>query len=136
MPYRRRRNPQEFTPDEYQTAKLLVTDGSPICHWTTEIYKGKKRRYAYPALWIGVCDREALEPASRLFGTKISPSRQRKQVCPTHLFPPDGRGRWVVVTTGRRAERIAERLKPLLTKEFLRKWEAKLRKCGPRGRRY
>jgi hypothetical protein len=44
-------------------------------------------------------------------------------MCKPHLFPPEGKGMWEVSKAGKAATEIVEHLKPLLTNEFLRKWE-------------
>ncbi len=124
---KRKRNPR-FTTDEIQTATRLVDEGYPTCASFPKKYKQKV--YRYLRLGIGMCDKEALEPVARVFGTKIKKSTSKRVMCPPHLFPPDGKGRWEVVTTGKRAEHVIERLKPLLTKEFLRKHEEAKRKCA------
>jgi len=117
---KRKRNPQ-FTSDEAQTATLLGTEGTTTC---TTI---EQRRY--PSLRIRVCDKELLEPASRVFKTTIYPIHVKRQMCKPHLFPPEGKGMWQVSKTGKPAEQLVEHLKPLHTKEFIRKWEKNRTTC-------
>jgi len=120
---RRKRNPR-FTADELQTASLLVAEGSITC-----IPSRKDRVYKYPRVRISMCDKEALEPAQRVFGTTIAPHTRKVRACPPHLFPPEGKGIWEITRTGKTAKQIIEHLKPLLTREFLRKWEKVLEEC-------
>jgi len=115
---KKKRNPQ-FTTDEAQTATLLVTEGWAGCHRAR--IRGKW--YRYPRIRIGICDKEALEPAARVFKTTIGVHREKTIRCPPHLFPPDGLGFWEISKVGKPAEQLVEHLKPLLTKEFLKKWE-------------
>jgi len=137
MPSKRRRNPNGLTTDEILTGARLVDEGYPRCEIIKEKYRMRRppyteRVYTYPRLVVAVnmCDREALEPVSRVFSTKIVRGKTKKVACPAHLFPPDGKGRWVVKTHGRKAETIIERLKPALTKEFIRKYELAKHKCA------
>jgi len=117
---KKKRNPQ-FTTDEAQTATLLVTEGWGVCL--------REYKYKYPRVIIGMCDKEALKPAERVFKTKIIASRKTKTVCPPHLFPSDGKGTWIITKTGKPAEQLVKHLKPLLTKEFSKKWEQVLKEC-------
>jgi len=120
---KRKRNPQELTIDEIITATRLVDEGA------TECAKVKTRygEWRYPQFTIEMCDKEALQPVARVFGTTIGRAKSKTIECPPHLFPPDGKGRWRVRT--KRTEQIVARLKPLLTKEFLRKYEDLKRRC-------
>jgi len=43
-----------------------------------------------------MCDREALEPAEKVSGTKIGKQKMKKVECPAHLYPPDGKGIWLL----------------------------------------
>jgi len=122
---RKRRNPNGFTTDEAQTATLLVTEGSTTCRRVAR----RGRLYRYPLLQIGMCDRQALEPTERVFGTKIMRGTETTVQCPSHLFPPDGKGRWWARTLGTHAERVINRLDPLLTAEFKRKWQQTKQRC-------
>lgn len=130
MPSKRKHDPAEFTTDEAQTAILLVTEGYLECRKSEVEHKGRVYYYRYPRVQIGMCDREALEPASRAFGTKIMGIRTKKVKCPPHLYPPEGRGIWRVAVTGKRAERLIHHLSPILTQEFKRKWNETKRKCA------
>lgn len=123
MTEKRKSNP-EFTTDEARTAQNITDEGSFAC-W-------RRKGYAYPEISVRMCDRETLEPTSGVFGTKITTTRSKYFECPPELFPPDGKGRWKAHATGRRAERIIERLKPLLTANTIKKWEENLKKCEPR----
>jgi len=131
---RRKRNPQEFTTDEAQTASLILTEGTPVCAWSERRFD-KAYRYYYPRIAIDMCDKDALLPAQRVLKTKLIASKSKRQKCPTHLFPPDGRGIWRIAKVGRGAEQAIERLKPLLTKEFLTKWETAKKRCRERARK-
>lgn len=95
---RRRRNPQRpFTADEIWTAALLVAEGTATCTSSTRRIGKIRYREWYPAIQIKMCDRKALEPAERVFfPAKIRKSKTKKIICPPHLFPPDGKGRWVL----------------------------------------
>jgi len=112
---------KRLTTDEAQTATLLVTEGSPHCY--------KVRKWRYPALAIGMCDREALEPASRVFHRAITTARSKERSCPPEDFPPDGKGYWFIRTTGTKAEKVVKRLNPLLTTKFRRRWKKILEEC-------
>jgi len=76
-----------------------------------------------------MCDREALEPASRVFGRKIILAKSKRVRCPPELVPPDGKGNWVVKIYGKSADNIMKRLAPHLTKHTLEKWEQTKKKC-------
>jgi hypothetical protein len=78
-----------------------------------------------------MCNKEALERASRALKTTIIPSRSHTILCPQKLFSPDGKGIWEVALTAKRAEQAIEHLKPLLTKKSLRKWETIKTRCKP-----
>jgi len=121
----RKRNPQRFTTDEAQTATLLVTEGSSFCRLERRPYG----LYRYPILQIGMCDREALLPAQRVFRTKIIAGTEERIQCLPHLFPPDGRGRWWLRTLGTHADRVVDRVNPFLTTEFKRKWQQTKQRC-------
>jgi len=124
MPYKRRRKNPEFTTDEAQTATLIVTEGSFRC------------KEKLPTIRIGMCQKGALEPASRVFGTKIFPARTRKRIlCKPEDFPPDGRGYWAVETAGRRADYHMERLKPLIPHSTYKKWQETKARCPPPAKR-
>jgi len=49
-----------------------------------------------------MCDREALEPVSKVLKTKITAERRKKVVCAPHLFPPEGKGIWRVPKEARK----------------------------------
>ncbi|MCP8313996.1 MAG: hypothetical protein H3Z53_06445 [archaeon] len=116
-----------FTIDEVQTATLAITEGYADCVVTE--YKGKE--YRYPALRISSCVKEALEPASRVFGTSIRPDKRKRITCPPELFPPDGRGIWTVSKSGKEMKTTLKKLSPLIPEYYLKKWEQtwKRRKC-------
>lgn len=118
---KRRRNPDGFTTDEAQTAARLVDEGYNV-----------RRQHRHPYIGVKMCDREAPEPVERVFGTRIYPVREKTVTCPPHLFPPDGKGSWVIEKGGKPAKELIERLKPLLTKEFIRKHEANIKRCSPK----
>jgi len=118
---KRRRNPQEFTIDEIKTATRLVDEGYALCV--------RERGYTYPALEIKMCDKEALVPVQKVFGTSIIASRVKKRRCPDHLFPPDGKGMWRIRVVGTKAREIAQRLNPLFTQEFRRKLRQSHARC-------
>jgi len=118
-------NPNGFTTDEYQTATLLATEGASTCFAETK--KGKK--YLYPQIKVRMCDKEALLPAARALQHPILASRQKKTICPPHLFPPEGKGAWLIVVTGSPAQKAMQRLNPLLTTEFKRKWQQTEQRC-------
>ena len=119
---------ESFTTDEIITATLLVTEGYSSCSTLTK-RTDKTYTYRRPYIRITMCDREALEPAARVFRNPIAKHKEKEIKCPPHLYPPNGKGRWYVTTLGRRAEAITQKLKPLLTKEFLRKWEQTKKRC-------
>jgi len=121
---KRRRNPQEFTIDEARTAQNIIDEGSFFCHGRMD-----KRPYYYPEIKISMCVREALEPASRVFRTSTRADRVKTVVCPPELFPPNGRGRWTISIMGTPAERIMERLKPLIPQYHQRQWETVKNEC-------
>jgi len=110
---KRARNPKQFTTDEAQTASLLVGEGFGACH--TSVRRADKI-YRYPQLRIAMCDKEALEPASRVFASPIKKHKEKRLICPRHLYPPDGKGIYYVAKTGHPAQKIIDRLQPLLTK--------------------
>jgi len=123
---KRARNPKQFTTDEAQTASLLVGEGFGACH--TSVRRTDKI-YRYPQLRTAMCDKEALEPASRVFASPIKKHKEKRLICPRHLYPPDGKGIYYVAKTGHPAQKIIDRLEPLLTKEFIRKWEETKKRC-------
>jgi len=129
MPYKRRkRNPNPLTTDEARTAQNIIDEGYTSCY-TAVPYKGRPYRYKYPYLRIAMCDREALGPASRVFRKEIRRHRLKEVRCPPHLYPPDGKGVWFVELKAGSVQRMVDRLQPLLTKEFLRKWEETKKRC-------
>lgn len=91
------------------------------------VTRGKK--YSYPSIKINMCDREALEQVERVFKTRIYQDKQKTVTCPRHLFPPNGKGYWVISKSGKPAEELIARLEPLLTTEFKRKWKRKQQEC-------
>ncbi len=115
-----------YTMDEALTAAYIVAEGTFKCRKM----KGGGRLYSYPVIRIAMCDRQALEPVSRVFRTSIKSERRRKRECPPHLFPPDGMGSWVVEKVGWGAIRLMERLAPLMTGDKLKGWEEILRRCS------
>jgi len=119
------RNPNDFTIDEVKTATLIYTEGTFACDSTG---RGKYRRY-YPAVRIRMCVKEGLEPALRVFKTSIFPVRLKEVQCPPEVFPPDGKGHYQITIRGHPAERIMERLKPLIPAYYWRKWEMKKEEC-------
>lgn len=121
---RRRRNPDGFTTDEARTAQLLIDEG-----WTTCARQRMNGTYAYPLIGADACDKEQLKPAEKVFPAKIVPMTTKEPTCPKHLFPPEGRGKWTIRTRGREAEKVILKLKPLLTKEFLRKYQETKETC-------
>jgi len=123
---KRKRNSNSFTTDEAQTATLIYTEGSFICRRK----KKKGRFYQYPMIRIGMCSKEGLEPASRVFGTKIAKAGSKKPICPSELYPPDGKGCWRVSISGTKADRIMERLKPLIPPYYVNKWETVKGRCS------
>ena len=76
-----------------------------------------------------MCDKQALEPASRVFGTTIYPAKRKTIECPPELFPPQGKGSWGVRGTGKKAKKTMKRLKPLLTKHRQKQWKKVLKEC-------
>jgi len=112
------KNKTNFTIDEAQTATLMYTEGSPACSTTHR----NGRHYSYPRLEIRMCVKEALEPASRTFGTKIGLAKEKKVVCPPDLTP-EGKGVWQVAVSGKRLKRNLERLSPLIPKYYTDKWK-------------
>lgn len=120
MTKRRRNRVNRFTLDEAQTATLIATEGSVFCH---------KKNKRYIEIKIAMCDREALEPAQRTFGTTIYPSRRTATQCPPKQFPPDGKGIWEIRLTGKKAKRVMKRLEPLTTKHLTEKWRKLLKRC-------
>ena len=120
--------PHVFTEDEIATAYLLLTEGTSYCVPSRE-KRDKEYRYYYPRIAISMCDREALEPASRVFGLPIGEDHRKKISCDPQIYPHP-KTLYHTVATGTRAVRIVERLKPLLTTAFLKKWERTLKKCG------
>jgi len=76
---RKRRNPNQFTADEAQTATLINTEGTSFCH--------KYNKVRYPTVEIKMCDRDALLPAERVLGTRIYPARRKRIECPPEYFP-------------------------------------------------
>jgi len=121
---RRRRNPNRFTTDEAQTATLMMAEGSLSC-WR------RNHKYVYPAIDIRMCDREALEPASRVLKKKLGKATATTIQCPPQDFPPDGKGIWRVSTVGQPAKQAVQRLSPLLTQRFKRKWQETVERCKP-----
>ena len=116
---RKRRNPithKDLTIDEARTATLLVTEGTALCK--AVVVRG--RRYVYPTLRIGMCDREALEPAEEVMKARAFPNRTKRRICRPDMFPPDGKGIWRIGKGGKEAQELINRLDPLLTKEFKR----------------
>jgi len=128
----RKRNPNGFTTDEAQTASLIMSEGTFACLFRRY---NQKALYGYPRTIVRMCDKEALEPASRVFGRPIYPAKTKGYTCPPRLFPPDGRGIWRLEQTGTPAEKVIERLKPLLSQEALRKWNATKQRCLAARRR-
>jgi len=92
MPSESRRNP-EFTTDEIRTATLLVTEGTSTCVPARGKYP---KTHYYPRLEIRMCDKEALKPAEKVLGTQITKQKTTKFECPPHLYPPDGKGIWLL----------------------------------------
>jgi len=123
----RKRNPEVFTTDEAQTATLIYTEGALMCKTHRE-FKG---RYVYklPMIRIRMCQKEGLEPASRVFGTKIIAVKSKQISCPPELFPPDGKGTWEVQKLGKTTLQIMNRLSPLLPTYTKQKWQRILQKC-------
>jgi hypothetical protein len=99
---RRKRNPELTDEEEVQTATLLVTEGSLERSFTN--YRGKV--YKHQSLRIKMCYREAIEPASKVFGTKIGEYHSKERVCPPHLFLPDRKGIWETAKYGTKANQI------------------------------
>jgi len=125
---RRKRNPNQFTTEEIQTATLIETEGSLGCR-TLTVKKDKRYGYRYPRVVIGMCNREALEPAQKVFGTNIIADPSKEIQCPPELFPPEGKGRWRVEATAKHAERIMAQLEPLLTTYTKKRWKKILETC-------
>lgn len=82
---KRKRNPNQFTVDETQTATLIVTEGHLLCHRRTRRLD-KTYYYKYPSVRIRMCDREALEPAARVFGVSITRELSKRIKCPQNSF--------------------------------------------------
>ncbi len=123
---KRRGNPkEEYTTDEARTAQNILDEGALSC---VRDYRYKPP-LAIKRLLIRMCDKEALEPAARVFGTTIRKEIQKRTTCRPDLFPPDGKGIWVVTKDGKPLEQIIKRLDPLLTKEFKRKWKNLEERC-------
>jgi len=124
----RKRNPNGFTIEDIQTAELIKTEGHIGCAHKT-MRKDRTYRYRYPTVVIGMCNRPALEPASKVFRTAIIADRTKKQHCTPQDFPPDGRGFWRLEALGKTAERVMENLNPLLTEKERKKWQQILQTC-------
>ncbi|KPV62639.1 MAG: hypothetical protein AOA65_1688 [Candidatus Bathyarchaeota archaeon BA1] len=124
---RRKRNPNQFTTDEAQTATLIYAEGAFVC--SREIRD--KYRYAYPMIEIRMCAKEGLEPASRVFGTKIRAIRTKTIECPPELFPPDGKGRWGSSCERGDSTKAIQRLAPLIPEYHKQKWRKLLERCRP-----
>lgn len=122
----KKRNPQEFTIDEAQTATLIMTEGTMYCRKAIE-----KTRHMRPAprISIRMCDREALEPASRVFQLPIGKHKYKRITCQPELFPPDGKGQWAITIEGKHAIQIMQRLTPLLTTYTKQRWGKLIEKC-------
>jgi len=126
----KRRNPEQFTSDEIQTATLAYTEGAALCV--------RIRHYKYPRVRIALCVKKGLEPASRAFGRKITASRKRERImCPPEEFPPDGRGIWTYDLYYNEIMKLS----PLIPEQYLQKWRQKwaekgcLRPIRPKKRR-
>jgi len=124
----RKHNPNRFTTEQIRTADLIMTEGHIGCaHKTSR--KDRTYRYKYPTVVIGMCNRPALEPASKVFRTAIIADRTKKQHCRPQDFPPDGRGFWRLEAVGTTAKRVMTQLDPLLTPREREKWQKVLRNC-------
>lgn len=131
MPQMRNRNLHEetkmskrrrkLTLDEAQTATLINTEGTVFCH--------KYDKLRYPTVEIKMCDRDALLPAERVFGTKIYPARRKRIECPPEYFPPKGRGSWAIRSTGKKAQRTMKRLEPLISRRRKKRWRKVVETC-------
>jgi len=122
----RKRNPNGFTTDEIRTADLIITEGTIGC-WTSRPAKGYE--YRYPFVEIRMCDKHALEAASRTLGVKLGADRTRIPHCKPQDFPPDGRGLWRVRATAKTATKAMQRLDPLLTPRTRQRWQQILKTC-------
>ncbi|NVM23527.1 MAG: hypothetical protein HWN68_17310 [Desulfobacterales bacterium] len=118
---RRKRKRNRFTLDEAQTATLINTEGTVFCH--------RYDKLRYPTVEIKMCDRDALKPAERVFGTVIYPARRKRIECPPEYFPPHGRGSWAIRSTGKKAKKTMKRLKPLLSKRRKKRWKKIVKEC-------
>jgi len=121
----RKRNPNQFTTDRIRTADLIITEGHLGCAKKYD----HPRLYTYPRIVIGMCDREALEPASRTLKVGIIANKLRQIQCPPTLFPPDGKGYWKVEKWGKPAQKAMQQLAPLLTEHTRKKWQETLKRC-------
>jgi len=119
---KRSRNPNQFTTDQIQTATLIETEGSLDCR-TLTTKKDKAYTYRYPRIAIGMCNRQALEPAEKVFGTHIYADRSTEIQCPPELFPPEGKGRWKIEAVAGTAKRTMQSLDPLLTDHTKKRWK-------------
>jgi len=128
---RRRRNPNGFTTDEIRTSDRIIDEGAFGCSRYTA-KKDRIYRYFYPFVEVRMCDKEALEPVSRVFGRATHPARSKQILCKPEDFPPDGKGIWRVSAEARKAERIMQRLDPLLTTKTRKKWQQAQQKCRQR----
>jgi len=126
---KRRRNPNTFTTDEAQTATLAFTEGTAECIRSDKIAP-KRWRYSYPYISIRTCKRDALLSAQRAFNVPIGADRFKRISCPPEDFPPDGRGEWRV----RIPYKHIQKLKPLIPKTYIERWEKTFREkgCPPR----
>jgi len=104
-----------------QIIRPVLSEGYPTCHRSD--YK------VYPAIIIKMCTRKSLEPAERVFGTKIGKSKSRKIICSPKDFPPDGKGAWRIRVVGGHAIHIMNRLKPLIPHWFQTEWEKTRKRC-------
>jgi len=124
----KRRNAKRFTPQEIQTATLINTEGTIGCY-RAKTARAKTYYYRYPRIAIRMCAKDALKPAEKVFGRKITRTTSKNVMCPPELFPPNGKGIWVIDVTAKKAKQIYTQLEPLLTNERRKQWEETIKHC-------